>query len=55
MLERTVLQWLNRNPDAVQVESFVALTQVGLVLLRTPMFVGGLAAAFLDNTIPGKK
>ncbi|XP_047476819.1 solute carrier family 23 member 1-like [Penaeus chinensis] len=47
-----VPKWLDANPGAIQTGSLTA-DQVISVLLRTPMFVGGVLGFFLDNTIPG--
>ncbi|XP_063610050.1 solute carrier family 23 member 1-like [Penaeus indicus] len=47
-----VPKWLDANPNAIQTGSLTA-DQVISVLLRTPMFVGGVLGFFLDNTIPG--
>ena len=44
--------WLRENNDAIQTGS-TAANQILNVLLSTSMFVGGIIAMVLDNTVPG--
>ncbi|XP_041467732.1 solute carrier family 23 member 1-like [Lytechinus variegatus] len=45
-------QHMQRNPNLIQTGSDT-LDQVLLATLSTSMFVGGVVACFLDNTVPG--
>ncbi|XP_046380010.2 solute carrier family 23 member 1-like [Haliotis rufescens] len=47
-----VPQYFSKNPQAINTGN-EDLDQVLTVLLRTSMFVGGMLAFFLDNTVPG--
>ncbi|XP_071100850.1 solute carrier family 23 member 1-like [Haliotis cracherodii] len=47
-----VPQYFSTNPQAINTGN-EDLDQVLTVLLRTSMFVGGMLAFFLDNTVPG--
>ncbi|XP_041371986.1 solute carrier family 23 member 1-like [Gigantopelta aegis] len=44
--------YFKKYPDAIQTGS-QDVDQVLIVLLRTSMFIGGVLAFFLDNTVPG--
>lgn len=46
--------WVKQNPQAINT-GVDWLDQVILVLLETSIIVGGLFAAFFDNTLPGVK
>ncbi|XP_069175261.1 solute carrier family 23 member 1 [Procambarus clarkii] len=45
-------KWLEMNPSAIKTGEPL-LDQTLLVLLHTPMFLGGLLGLILDNTVPG--
>ncbi|KAL8596351.1 hypothetical protein ACOMHN_024311 [Nucella lapillus] len=52
MIGLMIPEYLKKNPDAIDTGSKEA-DQVIKVLLGTAMFVGGVVAFFLDNTVPG--
>lgn len=49
----TVPIWVRGNPNAIDT-GVKELDQIFIVLLETSIFVGGVIAAFFDNTLPGK-
>nr|KAG5714188.1 hypothetical protein BaRGS_018405 [Batillaria attramentaria] len=44
--------WVKQNPDGVQTGSKDA-NRIISIMLSNPVFVGGVLACFLDNTVPG--
>ncbi|XP_067936880.1 uncharacterized protein [Watersipora subatra] len=54
MLGLTVPSWIKSNTDQIQTGSH-EVDEIFVVLLSTNMFVGGVAAFFMDNTIPGTR
>ena len=52
MIGLMVPQWLQANPD-VPNTGITQLDQTIRVLLGTSVFIGGLVAFILDNTVPG--
>lgn len=49
----TVPIWVRANSSSINT-GVEELDQIFIVLLETSIFVGGVVAAFFDNTLPGK-
>ncbi|KAK7508507.1 hypothetical protein BaRGS_00000073 [Batillaria attramentaria] len=52
MLGLTLSPWITENPDTISTGS-LAFDQILIVLLGTPMCVGGFIGFLLDNIVPG--